>query len=73
MEILVDDLFQQQKPTEVFIPLYPVYVARGDLVHAGAAHKGSEPNVRCHVHLSSPKDKAPNSVEILPFVIYRLV
>ena len=69
MERLGADFFQQQKPTEVFIPPYSVYVARGDLVHAGAAHDGSEPNVRSHVHLTSAKDKTLNSVEIFPFGI----
>jgi hypothetical protein len=44
MERLGAEFFQQQKPTEVFIPLYSMYVARGDLVHAGTAHHGSEPN-----------------------------
>jgi hypothetical protein len=73
MERLGADFFQQQKPTEFFIPPYSIYVARGDLVHAGAAHNGSEPNVRCHVHLTSAKDKTLNGVEILQFVIYRLV
>jgi hypothetical protein len=73
MESLFDDLFQQQKQTEVFIPLYSVYVARGDLVLSGAAHNSSEPNVRCHVYFSFPKDKTLNSVQIVPFVIYRLV
>jgi hypothetical protein len=46
MERLGTDFFQQQKLTEVFIPPYSMYVARGDLVLAGAAHNGSEPNVR---------------------------
>ena len=69
MERLGAEFFQQQKQTEVFIPPYSVYVARGDLVHAGAAHDGSEPNVRCYVQLNSAKDKTLNSIEILPFGI----
>jgi hypothetical protein len=73
MERLGADFCQPQKPTQVFIPPYSIYVARGDLEHAGAAHNGSEPNVRCHVHLTSAEDKTLNSVEILPFGIWRLV
>lgn len=69
MDRLGTEFFQQQKPTEISIPPYSVYVARGDLVHAGAAHSGPEPNVRCHGHLTSAKDKTLNSVEILPFGI----
>jgi hypothetical protein len=68
-ERLGADFFQQQKPTEVFIPPYSMYVARGDLVHVGAAHNGSEPNVMCHVHHTFAKDKTLNCVDILPFGI----
>jgi hypothetical protein len=69
LERLGTDFYQQQKPTEVVIPPYSIYVARGDVVHAGAAHNGPEPNVRCHVHLTSTKDKTLNNVETRPFGI----
>ncbi|MCX8500979.1 MAG: hypothetical protein ORO03_04725 [Alphaproteobacteria bacterium] len=69
IERLGTDFFQQQKPMEVVIPPYSMYVARGDVVHAGAAHNGPEPNVRCHVHLTSVKDKTLNNVVMRPFGI----
>jgi hypothetical protein len=69
MEGLGTDFFQRQKPMEVVIPPYSMYVARGDVVHAGAAHNGPETNVRFHVHLTSAKDKTLNNVVLRPFGI----
>jgi hypothetical protein len=56
-------LFPAAKANGSIYPSYSMFVSRGDLVHAGAAYHGSEPNVRCHVHLTSAKDKNLNSVE----------
>jgi hypothetical protein len=46
---------------------YSALIARGDLVHAGDAHAGPEPNLRFHVHVTAGKDAVLNTIGIRPF------
>jgi hypothetical protein len=67
MDKVVSSFWSQRKPTELVVPPYGIFLCRGDVVHAGAGHDGPQPNVRCHVHLTSPRDKTLNAVQIRPF------
>jgi cell wall-associated NlpC family hydrolase len=64
---VVSRLWSERKPMKLVVPPYGVFLCRGDVLHAGAEHNGPDPNVRCHTHLTVPKDKTLNAVEMRPF------
>jgi hypothetical protein len=45
------------------IPAYSAFVARGDVVHAGDAHDGTDIRLRYHAHCRSNYDTVLNNVK----------
>jgi hypothetical protein len=65
---LEDELCAGQSSTRVMIPPYSAFVARGDVVHAGDAHDGTDIGLRYHVHCRSNHDAVLNNVYMKHFI-----
>jgi hypothetical protein len=65
---LEEELCAGQPSTRVMIPPYSAFVARGDVVHAGDAHDGTDIGLRYHVHCRSNHDAVLNNVFMKPFI-----
>jgi hypothetical protein len=65
---LEDELCAGLPSTRVLIPPYSAFFARGDVVHAGHAHDGTDIGLRYHVHCRFNHDAVLNNVLIKPFI-----